>query len=157
MSILLDEEKLTKQSKIYATDFNESIIHKAQKGIIPLSAMQEYTENYQKSGGTRSFSEYYLAKNGYAIISPSLRKPVVYSKHNLVIDVSFNEFNVIVCRNVMIYFNEELRNKVLQLLHNSLCRFGILILGMKESLQFTPLEHKYKELDGEHRIYQRTD
>lgn len=157
MSILLDEEKLAKRSKIYATDFNEAIIAKAQKGIIPLSTMQEYTENYQKAGGVRSFSEYYSAKHDNAIISPSIRQDIIYSKHNLTTEGSFNEFNVIVCRNVMIYFNEDLRNRVLMLLHNSLCRFGILILGMKESLQFTPLENKYKELDAYHKIYQRLD
>jgi len=157
MSILLEEEGLTKHSKIYATDFNEAIIKKAKAGIFPLSVMQEYTENYQKAGGLKSFSEYYTAHQDSVIISPELRKSIVYSRHNLTIDGSFNEFNVIMCRNVMIYFNEELRDKVLNLLHNSLCRFGILILGTKESLQFTPLEHKYKELDGHYKIYQRID
>lgn len=157
MSILLEEEGLAKRSKIYATDFNEAIIKKAKAGIFPLSVMREYTDNYQKAGGLKSFSEYYTANSDSAILSPYLRKSIVYSKHNLTIDGSFNEFNVIMCRNVMIYFNEDLRNRVLMLLHNSLCRFGILILGSKESLQFTPLEHKYKELDAHQKIYQRID
>jgi chemotaxis protein methyltransferase CheR len=156
-SILLDEEGVRKRSKIYATDFNEAIIKRAKKGIIPLRSMQEYTENYHKSGGTKSFSEYYTAQHDSAILSPEIRKPVVFSKHNLAIDGSFNEFNVIFCRNVMIYFNEELRNKVLMLLHNSLCRFGILILGMKENLKFTPLNEYYKDLDSTYKIYQRLD
>ncbi|AOW78956.1 chemotaxis protein CheR [Colwellia sp. PAMC 20917] len=157
MSILLEEEGLTKRSKIYATDFNESIIKKAKAGIFPLSVMQEYTDNYQKAGGLKSFSEYYSAQQDSVILATHLRESIVYSRHNLTIDGSFNEFNVIMCRNVMIYFNEALRDRVLLLLHNSLCRFGILILGNKETLQFTPLEHKYKELDGPNRIYQRID
>jgi chemotaxis protein methyltransferase CheR len=157
MSILLEEEGLAKRSKIYATDFNEAVIKKAKAGIFPLAVMQEYTDNYQKAGGLKSFSEYYTAKHDDVIISPHLRKSIVYSRHNLTIDGSFNEFNVILCRNVMIYFNEELRDRVLNLLHNSLCRFGFLILGSKESLQFTPLEHKYKQIDGPNKIYQRID
>ncbi|MFK7997909.1 MAG: protein-glutamate O-methyltransferase CheR [Granulosicoccus sp.] len=157
MSILLEEEGLSKQCKIYATDFNEAIIKKAQSGVIPLSVMREYTENYQRAGGKKSFSDYYTAKYDNAIISPALRTAIIFSRHNLAIDGSFNEFNLIVCRNVMIYFNDDLRNRVLQLLHNSLCRFGILVLGTKESLRFTPLEKHYKELDGPNRIYQRID
>ncbi|MFK7861001.1 MAG: protein-glutamate O-methyltransferase CheR [Granulosicoccus sp.] len=157
MSILLEEEGLKKQCKIYATDFNEAIIKKAQSGVIPLSVMREYTGNYQRAGGKKSFSDYYTAKYDNAIISPALRTPIIFSRHNLAIDGSFNEFNLIVCRNVMIYFNDDLRIRVLQLLHNSLCRFGILVLGNKESLRFTPLEKHYKELDGPNRIYQRID
>lgn len=155
MSILLEEEEVSKNTKIYATDFNEAIIKKAKAGIIPLDVMREYTEHYQKAGGKRAFSEYYTANHNHAILSPNIRQSITYSRHNLAIDSSFNEFNLIVCRNVMIYFNEELRDRVLMLLHNSLCRFGILILGNKESLQFTPLEKHYKELDAQQRIYQR--
>ena len=96
-------------------------------------------------------------KQRTAIISPIIREPIVFSRHNLVTDGFFNESNLIACRNVMIYFNEDLRDHVLQLLHNSLCRFGILILGAKENWRFTPLENLYKELDGPNRIYQRLD
>lgn len=155
MSILLEEEGLAEHSKIYATDFNEAIIKKAKAGILPLNEMQSYTSNYQKAGGKRSFSEYYSARYNNAMLAPRLREPIVFSRHNLATDSSFNEFNIIFCRNVMIYFNNDLRNHVLELLHNSLCRFGILVLGTKESLQFTPFEQYYKVLDGPSRIYQR--
>ena len=129
MSILLQEEELSDRSKIYATDFNEAIIKSAQAGILSLSDMQEYTINYQRAGGRKTFSDYYTAKYGNAIINGQLRDNIVFARHNLAIDGSFNEFNIIVCRNVMIYFNESLRDRVLRLLHNSLCRFGILVLG----------------------------
>ncbi len=155
MSIMLKEEGFSSRSKIYATDFNEAIIKKAQAGIIPMSEMQEYTANYQNAGGKKSFSEYYTAKYENAVVSPRLRDPILFSRHNLAIDTSFNEFNVIFCRNVMIYFNEELQARVLELLHNSLCRFGILVLGTKESLHFTPLEKHYKEIDAHYKIYQK--
>ncbi|WP_084332475.1 CheR family methyltransferase [Marinobacterium jannaschii] len=155
MSILLEEEGMSSHSKIYATDFNEAIIKHAQAGVMPLNEMQAYTANYQKAGGKRSFSEYYSARYDRAILVPRLRNPIVFSRHNLATDGSFNEFNIIFCRNVMIYFDDNLRNRVLELLHNSLCRFGILVLGTKESLQFTPFEQYYKELDGPGRIYQR--
>ena len=155
MSILLEEEGFFSKSKIYATDFNEAIIKKAQAGIVPMSEMQGYTGNYQKAGGKKSFSEYYTARYENAVFSPRLREPIIFSRHNLAIDTSFNEFNVIFCRNVMIYFNEDLQNQVLELLHNSLCRFGILVLGSKESLGFTRYEKYYKEIDGRHKIYQK--
>lgn len=155
MAILLEEEGLGNKAKIYATDLNEAIIKKAKSGIFQLDVMQEYTNNYNSAGGKRSFSEYYTAKYDYAKLSPDILNRIVFSKHNLVTDSSFNEFNVIFCRNVMIYFNKQLQNRVHKLMHDSLCRFGILVLGAKESVQFTPEHKNYKEIDRGWRIYQR--
>lgn len=155
MSIVLEEEGFSGKSLIYATDFNEMILKKAEAGILPLSEMQEYTSNYQRAGGKETFSDYYTAKYENAVISARLRESIIFSRHNLAIDTSFNEFNVVFCRNVMIYFNEELQNRVLELLHNSLCRFGILVLGTKESLHFWRFENDYKVLDSEYKIYQK--
>jgi chemotaxis protein methyltransferase CheR len=156
MAILLEEEGLAEKTKIYATDINEVVIKKAKAGIFSMDVMQEYTNNYQKSGGKRAFSEYYSAKFNHAIISPKIRERIIFSKHNLVTDGSFNEFNVILCRNVMIYFNEQLQSRVHDLIYGSLCRFGVLVLGSKESMQFTPHQLQYKDIDSSNKIYQRT-
>jgi len=155
MAILLEEEGLADKATIYATDINELVIKKAKAGIFDLSVMREYSSNYIKAGGTRAFSEYYTAKYDHAILRPELRRRIVFSKHNLVTDGSFNEFNVIFCRNVMIYFNSELQGRVHNLLHDSLCRFGMLVLGSKETIQFSSCEDSYKELDVFSHIYQR--
>lgn len=155
MSIVLEEEGFSGKSLIYATDFNEMILKKAEAGILPLREMQEYTANYQRAGGKETFSDYYTAKYENAVISARLRESIIFSRHNLAIDTSFNEFNVVFCRNVMIYFNEELQSKVLELLHNSLCRFGVLVLGTKESLHFSRFEKHYKVMDYDYKIYQK--
>ena len=111
--------------------------------------MREYTQNYIKAGGTHAFSEYYLAKYDGAQFQRSLTENVVFAQHNLVSDRSFNEFNVIVCRNVMIYFDRTLQNRVHELFYESLASFGVLGLGHKESIRFSPHEESYEELDAQ--------
>src|SRR5512132_2071648 len=148
MAILLEEEGLYERARIYATDINEVVVHRAKSGIFPLDRMQEYTENYIKAGGTRSFSEYYVAKYDGALFSPSLQRNVVFSQHNLVTDRSFAEFNVILCRNVLIYFDRELQTRVHGLFHESLVHLGILGLGSKETLRLSEYEDSYEELSG---------
>jgi len=103
-AIVLEEEGVLDRSRIYATDINEAVLQRARAGIFPLNRMQEYTENYIRAGGTRSFSEYYTAKYDGALFSPSLTRNTVFSQHNLVTDRSFSEFHVVFCRNVLIYF-----------------------------------------------------
>src|ERR671917_2454300 len=146
MAILLDEEGLYDRARIYATDINDVVIQRAKSGIFPLDRMQEYTENYINAGGKRSFSEYYTAKYDGALFSPGLLRNIVFSQHNLVTDRSFSEFNVILCRNVLIYFDRELQNRVHQLFYDSLVMFGILCLGSKESLKFSKYEPCYEQL-----------
>ena len=155
MAILLMEEGLYERSRIYATDINEVVLKKAKEGIFPLDRMQEYTENYIASGGKRAFSDYYTAKYDGALFSPALTKNVVFSQHNLVTDRSFSEFNVILCRNVLIYFDKSLQEKVLQLFYDSLPMFGILGLGSKESLRSSPQEESYEQLNGRQKIYRK--
>ena len=121
----------------------------------PLSSMQEFSKNYMAAGGKRAFSEYYRAKYDNAIFSSRLRDRIVFSKHNLVSDSSFNEFNVIFCRNVLIYFNETLQTHVHNLLHQSLCRFGVLVLGSNETTQFSSIAKHYKTMDDVSSIFQR--
>ncbi len=155
MAILLEEEGLYDRSRIYATDMNEVVLTAAREGIYPVDRMQEYTQNYLKAGGRRSFSEYYTARYDHALFSPALRRNVVFAQHNLVTDRSFSEFNVILCRNVMIYFNRKLQGRVHKLFYDSLPVFGILALGSKESLALSEYETRYEAIDPKERIYRR--
>lgn len=157
MAILLYEEGLYHRCRIYATDTNESVLHKAKSGIFSLELMREYTQLYLKAGGKRSFSEYYTAAYGSAIFREFLREKVVFAQHNLATDSSFNEFNVIFCRNVLIYFDRVLQKRVHELFYNSLCSFGILGLGRQESIKFTPYEQSYAEIAQGEKLYRRLE
>jgi chemotaxis protein methyltransferase CheR len=155
MAILLEEEGLYERARVYATDINEVVLQQAKTGIFPIDRMQEYTENYIKAGGKRSFSEYYTAKYDGAIFNSSLSRNVVFSQHNLVTDRSFSEFNVILCRNVLIYFDKPLQTRVHGLFYESLVTFGVLCLGSKESLRFSDFEQCYEQLSGAEKIYRK--
>ena len=155
MAILLEEEGLYERVRMYATDINEVVVHRARAGIFPLERMQEYTENYIRAGGKRSFSEYYVAKYDGALFSPGLQRNVVFSQHNLVTDRSFAEFNVILCRNVLIYFARDLQTKVHGLFHESLVHLGVLCLGSKETLRLSTYESSYEELSVAEKIYRK--
>jgi chemotaxis protein methyltransferase CheR len=155
MAILLQEEGLYERARIYATDINEALLQHARGGIYPLEKMQEYTQNYLKAGGTRSFSEYYTAAYDGVLFTPGLTRNVVFAQHNLVTDRSFSEFTLILCRNVMIYFDRELQSRVHRLFYDSLPMYGILVLGSKESLRLSPVEPCYEELDAREKIYRK--
>jgi chemotaxis protein methyltransferase CheR len=157
MAILMQEEGLYHRCRIYATDMNEVVLKKARAGIFHLDLMQEYTQNYLKAGGKRSFSEYYTAAYDSAIFRASLRENILFSQHNLATDRSFNEFNVILCRNVLIYFNQSLQERVHNLLYESLSSFGVLGLGRQESLKFTPHEKNYAALEEREKLYRRIE
>jgi len=154
-AIVLEEEGLLERTRIYATDINAAVLQQARAGIFPLNRMQEYTENYIRAGGQRSFSEYYTAKYDGALFSPSLTRNTVFSQHNLVTDRSFSEFTVIFCRNVLIYFDRDLQNRVHALFYDSLVTFGILALGSKESLRFSQYEPCYENLHSRERLYRK--
>lgn len=155
MAILLEEEGLYERSRLYATDISETVLDRARRGIYPADLMRKYTEAYHRAGGTQDFSRYYVADGENAILSSSLRRNIVFSPHNLGSDSSFNEFNLILCRNVLIYFGANLRDRATQLLHDSLVRFGYLALGKKESLDPTPHVGRFEMLPGDARIYRR--
>ena len=155
LAILLQEEGVYERARIYATDINESVLDRARSGVFPLEKMQEYTQNYIRAGGTRAFSEYYVAAYDGAQFQRSLIENVVFAQHNLVSDRSFNEFNVIVCRNVMIYFDKQLQNRVHELFYESLAHFGVLALGHKESIHFSPHADEYDELDANEKLYRK--
>jgi chemotaxis protein methyltransferase CheR len=149
MAILLGEEGLLQKSIIYATDLNQTVLESAKKGVFPLRLMKEYSDNYRASGGKKDFSGYYTANYGLAKFDEELSKKMVFSQHNLVSDSSFNEFDLILCRNVMIYFDKELQDRVLQLFDDSLAKLGFLVLGTKETIRFTSVQKRYEQLRKE--------
>lgn len=155
MAILLKEEGLYDRTTIYATDFNQLALDKAKEGIFPNSLMKEYTVNYQRAGGKEFFSDYYMSDYDMAIMDQSLKKRIVWANHNLVTDSVFAEANMILCRNVLIYFNRSLQNKVQRLFADSLVNGGILALGTKESLRFSDFESSYTELDKKQKIFKK--
>jgi len=156
LAILLEEEGLYERARIYATDINENVLATAREGVFPLEKMQQYTQNYLRGGGKTDFSRYYLAAYDRARFSRSLTENVVFAQHNLATDGRFNEFNVILCRNVMIYFDKTLQDRVHELFFESLDTFGILALGHKESINFSRFADGYEELHREERIYRKT-
>jgi chemotaxis protein methyltransferase CheR len=156
MAILLQEEGLYPRCRIYATDMNEAVLSQAKAGIFPIAFLKEYTSNYLQGGGKGAFSEYYTALYGNVVFQRGLTENIVFSRHDLVTDGSFNEFDVILCRNVMIYFNQALTERVHRLLYESLAVLGFLAVGKRESIKYTPHEGCYNEFDRDERIYQRT-
>ena len=155
VAILLMEHGLYDRAHIYATDMNAAALERAEAGAFPVDTMREYTSNYIAAGGSRPLSEYYSVRGNQAWFDRSLADNIVFARHNLMSAGSFNEFNVILCRNVMIYFERQLQDQVHGLLHESLGMFGVLGLGARESLQLTRHRHCYEELEPAKRLYRR--
>ena len=155
LAIVLQEEGFYERSTIFATDFNDLALGKAREGIYPLEKMKEYTANFQLAGGSGSFSQYYRAGYDAAIMDAALKKNITFANHNLATDNVFSEVHLIVCRNVLIYFDKVLQNRVLKLFHDSLVRGGVLALGSKESLQFTEVADNFKILSSKWKIYKK--
>jgi chemotaxis protein methyltransferase CheR len=155
LAILLREEGLAERARIYATDIDHAALAHARQGCFGLDRIQEYTQHYLQAGGRASFSDYYEVCGSHARFDPTLVENVVFAQHNLVSDSSFNQFNLIVCRNVMIYFGPELQDKVHDLFYRSLVRFGLLALGQQESIRLTRHADAYEELDRQERLYRR--
>lgn len=149
MAILLHEANLLHKSLLYATDLNPDVLEKAKSGIFPLSGMKQYSENYILSGGRGEFSDYYTTRYDYAKFGRDLSARMVFATHNLVSDGSFNQFQLILCRNVMIYFEKPLQDRVLQLFDQSLEPLGFLSLGAKETLRFSSIASGYKQIAKE--------
>ncbi len=155
LAILLAEEGLADRVRIFATDINETVLEQARLGVLPVDKMQEYTQNYICAGGTRSFSEYYVARHDGARFARELVDGVTFTQHDLVSDSAFNEFNVIVCRNVLIYFAQPLQERVHELFYDSLAQLGVLALGPKETIRFSPHERSFEEVDAEERLFKK--
>lgn len=155
MAILLHEAGLLKRSLLYATDINPLVLEKAHSGIFPLSAMKLYSENYLLSGGDKFFSSYYSANYNKAKFNESFRSRMIFSTHNLVSDRSFNEFHLIICRNVLIYFNKELQEKALKVFDNSLNAGSFLALGSKENIRFSSLSKRFVAIERNEKIWKK--
>jgi chemotaxis protein methyltransferase CheR len=153
VAILLREEGLYDRCRLYATDINDAVLRQAQRGELPLSSMRENTRHYIEAGGGHGFARWYKTRDDRAVLDPELRRNIVFAQHNLASDGSFNDFHLVVCRNVLIYFNRALQDRVHRLLYDSLVRFGFLGLGLKETMRFTPHEGHYEELPE--RLYRK--
>ena len=153
VAILLREEGLYDRCRLYATDINDAVLRQAQRGELPLSSMRENTRHYIEAGGGHGFARWYKTRDNRAVLDPELRRNIVFAQHNLATDGSFNDFHLVVCRNVLIYFNRPLQDRVHRLLYDSLVRFGFLGLGLKETTRFTPHEAHYEELPE--RLYRK--
>ncbi len=156
LAILLKEENILHKTQIYATDFNKRVLELAKQGIYNKKDMDLYSRNYIEAGGKGQLSDYYTSKYGSVIFEKSLAKNVVFADHNLVTDGVFAEVNLVFCRNVLIYFNKNLQNRVLGLFTNSLTKRGYLCLGTKETLQFSDYENDYETLDKKYNIYKKS-
>ena len=155
MAIVLKEEGLYDRTTIYATDFNQQALNRAKEGIFSNKTMKEYTTNYQLSGGKESFADYYTSDYNNVIMNQSLKKNILWANHNLVTDSVFAEVHLILCRNVLIYFDRNLQNTVQNLFYASLINGGILCLGSKETLSSTDVFEEYTEVDKKQRIFKK--
>jgi chemotaxis protein methyltransferase CheR len=155
MAILLQEEGLYDRVQIYATDFNKLVLEKAKEGIYDLDYVKEYTHNYQQAGGKGSFADYYVAKYDSIIFDQKLRRKITFADHNLVTDGVFGEMHVIICRNVLIYFNRELQSRVINLFYDSLISGGFLCLGSKESIRYSACIDNFNIITECERIFQK--
>jgi len=154
MAILLEEHGLLDKSLLYATDLNPEVLASARKGIFPLHQMQLYSRNYILSGGLKDFSSYYTVGYNHAQFDPALSRKMIFSTHNLVSDNSFNLFDLIICRNVLIYFDKTLQDRVLGLFDYSLDTLGFLALGSKETLRYSGLQARYVQ-HGKEKIWRK--
>lgn len=155
MAILLHEEGLLKRCQIYATDFNQIALKKAKEGIYSLDQVRLFTGNYQKGGGRESFADYYTADNDAVILKSWLKEKIVFADHNLVTDGVFSEMQLVVCRNVLIYFNRELQERIFNTFYESLCPGGFLWLGSKETLRQSEMAGRFEAICQDEKIYKK--
>lgn len=155
MAILLCESGLYQRCQLYATDFNNAVLDQAKQGIFPIKMMQKNTRNYQDAGGEQHFSDYYHAHYDDVIMDANLSKNILFANHNLTTDASFGEMQIIICRNVLIYFNRALQERVFSLFANSLSSGGYLCLGSHETLQLSSLANQFETISNDHRIYRK--
>lgn len=153
LAILLKEAGLLNKSLLYATDINQSVLTNAANRTFSLQCMKDYSDNYLHSGGKYKLSDYYTKNGDTAVLAEELSKRMVFSHHNLAIDQSFNEFNLILCRNVLIYFNRNLQNRVFTLFNDSMAPGGFLALGSKETIEFSSISEEFTVIDKKNKIW----
>ncbi len=155
MAILLKEEGLYEKSRIYATDFLDPVLENAQKGIYPIGKIKAYTRNYREGGGLESFADYYSARHDFVLLDRSLQENIHFFNHNLGTDGAFGEMDVIICRNVLIYFSRDLQDTAFKLFRNSLCDKGFLCLGSKETVRLSSHSEEFADVVQNAKIYRR--
>ena len=155
VAIVLHEAGLLERVRLYGTDVNARVVQRARAGTLPGERLESYDEAYRQAGGTAGLLDYFDTDRDGCTLRPELARNIVFAQHNLVSDRSFNEFHVVMCRNVMIYFGRTLQDRVHSLLHESLANFGVLALGRKESIRFTRHERCYEDLDGREKLYRK--
>ncbi len=155
MAILLKEHNLLDKSIIYATDINQSVLDVAKSGKYSIESFKENELNYRESEGTKKLSDYYIVLNGEVLMNDDLKTKIIFSTHNLVSDNAFNQFDLIICRNVLIYFNKSLQDNVLQMFYNSLSENGILAIGSKETIMFSPIENFMQVINAKWKIWKK--
>jgi chemotaxis protein methyltransferase CheR len=156
LAILLEEAGLYERCQIYATDLNPAALKRAQEGIYPAREARAWSRNYQEAGGRHSLADYYSARYEFIKLDPRLRRHVSFANHNLVTDKVFCEAQLVLCRNVLIYFSNPLQERALALFRDSLVRGGFLCLGLRESLDFAPSAAAFAAVDADLRLYRRT-
>ncbi|MFH2131811.1 MAG: protein-glutamate O-methyltransferase CheR [bacterium] len=157
MAIILKETGMYQKCRIYATDFDETVLIKAKEGVYPVERLKSYTRNYQEAGGLESFADYYSSRYDLVKLDKTLKENILFSSHNLVTDGAFGEMNLIVCRNVLIYFNRDLQDHVFKLFSDSLCPGGFLCLGSKETVQLSTSANAFTEIVSKEKIYRKTE
>lgn len=155
LAILLKEEGLYERCCLYATDIDDHSIGKAREAIYPMKNIQEYTSGYNKAGGQSSFSDYYTAKYDFAILKNHLKKNIVFTNHNLASDAVFGEMDLVICRNVLIYFDRKLQDRAFGLFKESLCPKGVLCLGAKETIRVSQYSDVFEDIVASQRIYRK--
>lgn len=155
LAMVLEEEGLLGRTRLYATDLSAAALEVARAGVYPQEKLETYAGNYAQAGGRGAFAGYFTRHGGYGQVVDRLRRPVIWGQHNLVSDGSFNEFHLILCRNVLIYFSRPLQDQVQGLLLGSLMPFGVLALGRHESLDFSPHAGQFSTLNSAEKLYRR--
>jgi chemotaxis protein methyltransferase CheR len=155
MAIVLKEAGILDKSIIYATDINQSVLQTAAKGRYPMDLLKTYQRNYAESDLKGNFEHYYELIDESMVIKEEFRNKIIFSTHNLVTDSGFNKFDIIICRNVMIYFNKELQNQILQTFYNSLNDHGFLALGSKETILFSSIEKNMDTFNPQFRVWRK--
>ncbi len=155
MAIILKEAGIYDKCQIFATDFNQVVLEKAKQGVLSIVNLKQYTQNYQKSGGTGSFTDWYTAKYDLVKLKTTLRKNIMFADHNLATDGVFSEMDLVMCRNVLIYFDRPLQNRVFRLFTDSLTQDGFLTIGSKESIHFSGIADEYDQFSQTQKIFRK--
>jgi chemotaxis protein methyltransferase CheR len=153
LAILLEEAGLYDRTQIYATDFNDHVLHVAQEGIFSVHEARLYAQNYLAAGGKHTLSHYWHARYERVKLDERLKRNITFANHNLVADGVFCEAHLILCRNVLIYFTNTLQDQVLGLFRDSLVRGGFLALGNKESIHFSANAREFLAFNSAARIF----